>query len=44
MSNFPLQYHLQITHKGTENNKYDHQQKKLLMVKQILVVIAQGKV
>ena len=38
MANFSLQHHPWIKHKGHENKVNDHQLKKLLIVKQILLV------
>ena len=37
-SNFSLQYHPRIKHKGLENKGTDHQLKKPLIVTQILLV------
>ena len=36
-SNFSLEYYLQITHRGHENKGTDHQLKKLLIVKHVLL-------
>ena len=43
-SNFSLQYHPWIKHKGQENKGKDHQLKKLLIVTQILLVNTLGYV
>ena len=39
-SNFSLQYHTWIKHKGHENKLNDHQLKKLLIVRQILKIFS----
>ena len=43
-SNFSLQYYPWITHEGHENKENGHQPKKLLIVKQILLISMLGNV
>ena len=43
-SNFSLQYHLWIKYYGHWNNGNDHQLKKLLIVKQILLISTTGNI